>query len=456
MLQIADGQIAPGGYFLIANYSNDYIKSVLDIKPDLIDTKISLSNEDFAISFRDCEDEIVDRAGDGSKPFFYSEISALKDSSSGTKYKASIERIGLDGGVKESWQITKVIKNLKSGLDVMNPENSQRIEISDFVLADNSYRIGSEKIENFYYTANQPVRNIVVNINAAGSQAEINLQAEQNSFLLSASDFCYELSFKFFGMNGLSRSEKIILKCYRANPGILFSEVLSAPKDFDWDGDGTIDSQDEWIELMNLSDKPYDLIGWRISDKSGKIYNLSEEIGAGEFLVLFSGKTKLSLNNTGEQLFLWDPAGELIDQIEIPSLEDNISFAKIGALWSKTNRPTPSKANLSSLIEPEPEEVSLSLGEVPVTSSVVVETEPELQSEDVVFITTSAISPSSSISESIDRRLIPKVDGSMVLGQKTYGRVNAFNFIPYLVYFTAVLFLFITSNLIYEAFYRRE
>ena len=48
---------------------------------------------------------------------------------------------------------------------------------------------------------------------------------------------------------------------------IIISEFLPAPGSIiDWDGDGSADSKDEWVELLNTSESTIDLGDWQLDD----------------------------------------------------------------------------------------------------------------------------------------------------------------------------------------------
>lgn len=67
MLQITEGTIAPKNYFIIANYGKD--SSMLEQEPNLVTTKVSLSNTNFQIELRNPTGELIDVAGNGKAPF---------------------------------------------------------------------------------------------------------------------------------------------------------------------------------------------------------------------------------------------------------------------------------------------------------------------------------------------------------------------------------------------------
>jgi len=76
------------------------------------------------------------------------------------------------------------------------------------------------------------------------------------------------------------------------------------------------DTLGEYILLLNDSDELINLNGWKIKDKSGKIFNLSGyNLGPAEKLKLPYSRTKITLNNDGEELELIGPKGEIIHKL---------------------------------------------------------------------------------------------------------------------------------------------
>ena len=65
------------------------------------------------------------------------------------------------------------------------------------------------------------------------------------------------------------------------------------------------DKEWEYIKIFNDGNEPVLFNGWSIKNLSGKIYNLSGELGAQEELILPYLKTKIPLNNNGETVFLY-------------------------------------------------------------------------------------------------------------------------------------------------------
>jgi len=76
------------------------------------------------------------------------------------------------------------------------------------------------------------------------------------------------------------------------------------------------DTEGEYIKLANNKQETINLTGWQIKDASGKIFKLSGyELEAEAELNLPYSKTKISLNNDGETVYLLDAAGKIIDEL---------------------------------------------------------------------------------------------------------------------------------------------
>jgi hypothetical protein len=77
------------------------------------------------------------------------------------------------------------------------------------------------------------------------------------------------------------------------------------------------DTDGEWIKLFNNRNETINLDGWRLKDALGKTFIFKgQKIKAGEYLVLDYKTTKISLNNNGETLFLYNKNGDLVSQAE--------------------------------------------------------------------------------------------------------------------------------------------
>jgi len=90
------------------------------------------------------------------------------------------------------------------------------------------------------------------------------------------------------------------------------------------------DQAGELITLFNDSAQSVSLAGWYLKDISGKSYSLSGVMTPNQELVLSYRDSKISLNNNGETLYLYDQNDVLIDQLSY------VGEAQEGALISRS------------------------------------------------------------------------------------------------------------------------
>ena len=130
-----------------------------------------------------------------------------------------------------------------------------------------------------------------------------------------------------------------------ANHQSLISEALGSP---------------DWVELYNGSKKPLNLKGYGLTDnpKQSYKYTLPEvtlEPG-GYLIVYFTGGseaadadplcTGFGLSRYGEDLLLVDANYNLLDSVEVPALEPDVSYARAAdGSWGYAVLPTPGEAN---------------------------------------------------------------------------------------------------------------
>ena len=144
-------------------------------------------------------------------------------------------------------------------------------------------------------------------------------------------------------------------------PGrILINEVLIRPH-YDWEGDGDTGYGDEFIELVNRGPGAVDLNGWILDDVvigGSKPFHLTPaKLEAGEYIAYFRGRTKIALNDSGDNVRLRAPNGRTIDKISYLRVRaKNLSYGRLPdgsdhfayGLW-----PTPGRANVL-FVEPLP------------------------------------------------------------------------------------------------------
>lgn len=110
---------------------------------------------------------------------------------------------------------------------------------------------------------------------------------------------------------------------------VYFKEVLPNPTGLDTDG--------EWIKIINTGNEQKNLSGWSISDKSGKTFLFSSlipdkrKISSQEELVLPHRITGISLNNNGDTLTIRSESGKIEDTLLYtgPVSDDEIVFGEM-------------------------------------------------------------------------------------------------------------------------------
>ena len=105
---------------------------------------------------------------------------------------------------------------------------------------------------------------------------------------------------------------------------VALNEFVPAPQGVDWNGDGTADGNDEWIELFNGCDEAVELGNWMLDDEpEGRAKVLQGTapyvipagtfINPGGFLVFYRRDTGVALDDNGDEVRLLGPDGVLVD-----------------------------------------------------------------------------------------------------------------------------------------------
>lgn len=128
---------------------------------------------------------------------------------------------------------------------------------------------------------------------------------------------------------------------------------MPAPRYVDWDGDGTANYADEWIELHNPSAEEIDLRGWQLDDRAGGgsrpyTFSAGSRLGAGAYGIYFQRQTGLALNNDGDDVRLLDPAGREVDWFSYALTAPDASYSRLGGCggrWVMDQAPSPGQPN---------------------------------------------------------------------------------------------------------------
>ena len=156
----------------------------------------------------------------------------------------------------------------------------------------------------------------------------------------------------------------ILLSVHVIGQGVIINEFMS-------DNETTIQDEDgdfkDWIELYNNSDTPVNLLNYSISDDDSNLDKWvfpQKILNPHDYLLLFaSGKnrtdtnelhTNFKISSGGEELFLSDSSGLLVDQTASVSLMPDETYARVpdgSPDWIKCNTPSPAMSNnLSNIL----------------------------------------------------------------------------------------------------------
>jgi len=110
----------------------------------------------------------------------------------------------------------------------------------------------------------------------------------------------------------------------------------------------------EWIELYNDSDQEVNLNGWMIDDileKGSKTYLIENEIiKAGEYKIFDAARTKIALNNSGDEVNLLWADGTVVDKIKYEKANEGLSYnlsKNDDWFWSSIVTPEEENRNLN-------------------------------------------------------------------------------------------------------------
>jgi len=138
---------------------------------------------------------------------------------------------------------------------------------------------------------------------------------------------------------------------YDFSDTIIISEIFPNPP-----GKDNQEENYEWIELHNTSEKDVNLKGWQIDDvlnKGSKPYVIKENniIKAGEYKTFSYADTKIMLNNTGDEVNILWPDGEIIDSAQYEKTVEGQSYSLTsGENWIWTAEITPKKENKTEAV----------------------------------------------------------------------------------------------------------
>jgi len=338
-----------GAFFVISNYGME--ESVLNIEPELVDTSVTLSNSKLLIKLYDSTDQLMDTAGDGGNPpaGSNSEKISMERDEDLQGWHDAIEAINLDPDVSD------LASPGASNSEVRLPPTITSVSPVSGVAGE---QLVIEEIVGENFSENGVEVKLIQNdkeIVAANVSVTSETTIDYAEFEIGDNDtgvWTLEVT-NPDGQKGNLASAITIEEPepdWDTNPLVRINEVYPRP--------GT-STNDEFIELINLSDKVVNLNGWSIDDVVGKGSSPFELDGltlpAKGYLTLYKTQTKITLNDSGDEVHLLMPTGIELDVIEYNSAPKAQSWSKGVGNWNWTTTPTPNGNNVFTTPEPEEE-----------------------------------------------------------------------------------------------------
>ena len=408
MTVISSGIIKSGGYFLISHNSIDHKfkkgESILNVEPDIIDTKVILSNENLEIKLYDSNGNLIDIAGDSNKP-----ISGNNDN------KYSMERNDeiTDGLLAQSWHTSTQSINFDLGSKengTPKAKNSPEIFTSpDNSLASYKQYLNLDQSLQSSATVTKIIDGDTIEINLAGQTQKVRLIGIDTPESADSNDFGIDVPYYKYAADNLLGKQITILVSNNVNERYdsddrLLAIVINDNNIFNlqlvklgysqtyclenpliisdswlaienqakldnlgiWNNTGEkciiinellpnpvgADEENEWIELLNQCNYQVNLRNWFIDDGQfgSKPYLINADliISPNGYAVIYALDSKIILNNTTDSVRLFNPSLQLTDEISYGDVIENNSYAKFDDGWRWTSILTPNTINIDA------------------------------------------------------------------------------------------------------------
>jgi len=147
--------------------------------------------------------------------------------------------------------------------------------------------------------------------------------------------------------------QELIITDYDYSDNLFISEILPACSGSDLEC--------EFIEIYNNDSQDINLEDWILKDaKTEYSFTMEDIVKSKDYLLVKRVDSKITLNNSGESIFLLDPAGKIINGVEFGKATKDLSFAREldSNNWLWTEKPTPGQANELIITESEEEQDS--------------------------------------------------------------------------------------------------
>ena len=342
-----NGAISANSYFLISNNSAEYMfsngQSVLNVKPEYINTQVSLSNEHFQLKLYNGiygSSELIDSAGNGNVP-----------PAGGVNFHQSMSRIipVAIGSQASSWYSSNQRSNLDlQATDFSTPQGANKAQpylngscarslipkqkLSQVDCSGEIYDYNGEAVTG-------SINNQGLNSQLSGAankwqwQGNINPGINDKIILIITAQ----------NSSGLSKELSLNIQSYSYSNKVIINEVYPSPSS---------SSNDEWIELFNEGTESVDLYLWQLDDTIGSgskayIFPPGSIIEPNNYLAIDKLHSKISFNNSGDEANLIDPENTIINSTSYNNIDNDYSFARLNdRSFGKTSITTKGRANL--------------------------------------------------------------------------------------------------------------
>ncbi|KKW37004.1 MAG: Micrococcal nuclease-like protein nuclease [Candidatus Peribacteria bacterium GW2011_GWB1_54_5] len=128
---------------------------------------------------------------------------------------------------------------------------------------------------------------------------------------------------------------------------VIFSEVYPSPV-----SSGSKLQTEEWVEIHDVS-----LAGWIFDDaleggSKPQVLTVDAVVPAAGQLVLTGAQIGVSLNNDGDEVWLFSPDSSIAIGVHYPKVKKGSAYALVASSWCFTDTPTPYEQNICSEIIP--------------------------------------------------------------------------------------------------------
>ncbi len=351
--------LKPNEFFVIAKFGTNSDKSALNIIVDIgLDFfGFGITNTGFVITLKNKGGEVIDEAWNGSAPTI-----GYRRSGTGS---ASIERRTpiTDGRLPASWQEAVASVNFDNlGTGVINygtPKANNSILVEPPTvesISPNTAETGKTlQIENVvgtnFSTDSPPTVQLKLSgktITAENIHIASSTLIDGGQFSLSSAE-TGKWDLVITNPNGMTATLPQSVDVtepppqYDLTTTVRLNEVYPQPN---------TTSNDEFIELYNSGDKTVNLSGWILDDirngGSSPFVFGAQNILPKSYLVVYKTETKLTLNDSGDDVYLIQPNGFELDHTSYTSAPRGQTWARFDDGWKWTSSPTPNGKNVLS------------------------------------------------------------------------------------------------------------